>query len=316
MTGTQMYNWRVAAIQNALAERGKAEGPLTIDDLISLGHLDQYHYFGVEACDHLAKMLGLDATSRLLDIGSGVGGPARYLAARTGCSVVGVELQADLTEAAAELTSRVGLSDRVRFVVGDFVDKHREGHGDLAAVSFDHFISQLVFLHIPQRKPLLDACFSSLKPGGTFLIEDFAQVGASFTAEEERQLKTGVHAHCVTPVSEYIGALEAAGFVDVEAEDLTKPWAEWSLARYESYVASKDDTVKMHGEALYSERSAFYKVVSDLFQGGNLGGVRLTGRRRGTTEEKLFRGRSHASAAGAPTKAAVLNEYGSTVRSA
>lgn len=312
MTDSRMYNWRVAAIHNALGERGKAEGPLTIDDLISLGHLDQYHYYGVEACDHAAATLGLDATSRVLDIGSGVGGPARYLAARTGCSVTGCEMQAALVDAGADLTKRCGLAERVRFVTGDFVAAFRNGHPELQPQSFDHFISQLVFLHIPDRIPLLAACYDSMKPDGTFLIEDFVQVGSKFTAQEEGWLKDVVHANTVTPNEEYIAALEAAGFVDVRADDLTQPWKEWSLSRYEMYVASKDETIKMHGEALFNERSAFYKVVSDLFQGGNLGGSRITGRRRGTNEEKLFRGLHHGS--GTVTKA-VLNEYGSTHKS-
>merc|ERR1719326_716486 len=60
MTATGMYNWRVAAVNNALAKRGKAIGPLTVEDLTSLGHLDQYHYMGTEACDEAIDILGLD----------------------------------------------------------------------------------------------------------------------------------------------------------------------------------------------------------------------------------------------------------------
>ena len=116
-----MYNWRVRAIMNALERAGRATGPLQLDDLTSLGHLDQYHYLGTEACDHVIEMLGIQPGSSVLDVGAGIGGPARYLSANTGCHVVGVELQAELSEAAAELTARVqGLADRVAFVTGDF----------------------------------------------------------------------------------------------------------------------------------------------------------------------------------------------------
>merc|ERR1719174_2544448 len=72
-----MYNWRVKAVNDALCSQGKAEGMLQIEDLVALGHLDQYHY------------LGLGPGSNVLDLGSGIGGPARYLAATTGCSVMG-----------------------------------------------------------------------------------------------------------------------------------------------------------------------------------------------------------------------------------
>ena len=117
LTRGGMYNWRVAAILNALERAGKAEGPLEIADLTALGHLDQYHYLGTAACDEAAVLLGIGPEARVLDVGSGIGGPARYLAHTTGCSVTGVELQADLADAATELTSRVvgGLGERVRF---------------------------------------------------------------------------------------------------------------------------------------------------------------------------------------------------------
>jgi len=312
MTDTGMYNWRVEAIRNALEQKGKATGPLTIEDLVSLGHLDQYHYYGIEACDHVASMLGLEAGSKVLDVGSGIGGPARYLAMKTGCDVTGVELQADLTEAAAELTERVGLKERVRFVTGDFVESFRAGNQHLKTASFDHFISQLVFLHIPGRDELLKACYETMKPGGTFCIEDFVLIGPAFTTKEDTQLRTVVNANTVTSNADYIAALEEAGFVDIEVVDMTQGWASWSRARSDQYIASKKETVAMHGERLFTDRSAFYGVVADLFEGGNLGGSKITGRRRGVTEDKLIRGRATAQPLGVTNKA-VLNEYGSKV---
>lgn len=310
MTNTGMYNWRVAAVYNALEQRGKREGPLTVDDLISLGHLDQYHYYGVDACNHAAAVLGLDKTSKVLDIGSGIGGPARYLSLTTGCDVTGVEMQEALVTAAQDLTSRVGLAERVRFVVGDFVSAQDAGHAYLTKGSFDHFMSQLVFLHIPGRASLLKSCFESLKPGGTFLIEDFALIGKQFTEEEDTQLKSVVSAVTVTSSDQYIADLESAGFVDVQAVDMSVGWTKWGRARYEEYVANRETTVAMHGEALFNERSAFYKVIADLFSGGNLGGVCLTGRKPSVLEGKLLKGRqlSHRSEG-----AAVLNEYGNKV---
>lgn len=95
--------------------------------------------------------------------------------------------------------------------------------------------------------------------------------------------------------------------MDVHSVDLTDGWRDWSQARYEQYWDSKAETVKMHGESVFQDRVAFYKVIADLFNGCNLGGVRLTGRRRSMAEEKLFCGRQmdlkkHSQA--------VLNEHG------
>lgn len=69
-------------------------------------------------------------------------------------------------------------------------------------------------------------------------------------------------------------------------------------------------TIKMHGEKLFNDRVHFYEVIDELFAGGNLGGVRITGRKKGIQEAKLHHGR-HTTRAVSET--AVLNELGSTV---
>jgi len=312
MTATGMYNWRVAAVNNALAKRGKATGPLTVEDLTSLGHLDQYHYMGTEACDHAVQILGLDSDATVLDVGSGIGGPARYMAMKTGCDFTGVELQQDLNTAATDLTQRVGLQDKVRFVTGDFVERFKAKDPKLQA-QFDHVMSLLVILHIPNRPEMLQALFDATKPGGTFLIEDFALVGDKFTELEASNLKNVVSANTVTNQATYVAELEAAGYCDIEVVEVSKPWTAWTKARHESYRDSKADTIKMHGETLFNSRVSFYEVIDSLFAGGNLGGVRITGRKRGVAEEKLLRGRSLDGASSGTTKTAVLNEMGQTV---
>ena len=85
ITQTAMYNWRVRAVWDALAKAGKAEGPIDVEDLSALGHLDQYHYLGTQACDEVIELLGLGPGSTVFDVGSGIGGPARYMAAQSGC---------------------------------------------------------------------------------------------------------------------------------------------------------------------------------------------------------------------------------------
>jgi len=286
-----MYNWRVHALHSALKEMGKETGDLTVSDLTKLGHLDQYHYLGVEANDHVIEILGLDKSVRVLDIGSGIGGPARYIAAKSGCHITGVELQQDLCKAGIALTSRIpGLSAQVDFKVGDFISLMASG--DLAPGSFDHFISLLVFLHIPDRPSLLKGCFEALKPGGTFIIEDFmAQPGKSFTEQENKNLLDVVSAPTVSTAEAYVEALTVAGFVDIEVVDLSAIWQKWTKARHELYVESQEETVKMHGQAIYDSRVKFYRVIDELFA-GNLGGCRITGRKPSPLEARLLAGRA------------------------
>jgi len=286
-----MYNWRVVAIMNALKERGKETGDLTVEDLTALGHLDQYHYLGVEANDHVIDILGLDKSVHVLDIGSGIGGPARYIAAKSGCTITGVELQEDICVAGQELTARVpGLADRVSFKVGDIISMSKEGK--IAAESFDHVMSLLVFLHIPDRTSLLKACYDAMKPGGTFIIEDFAaKPGKAFTEQEKSWLLDVVSAPNVSTPETYAKDLEAAGFVDIELVDLSGIWQKWTKARHVLYRESEEETVKTQGKDVFESRVKFYEVIDKLFA-GNLGGLRITGRKPSPLEARLLEGRT------------------------
>ena len=294
-----MYNWRVKAVNDALCSQGKAEGMLQIEDLVALGHLDQYHYLGVAACDEAAEVLGLGPGSNVLDLGSGIGGPARYLAATTGCSVMGVELQPELCEAATALTARVeGLADRVKFVAGDAVALNNSPlPAPFEASGFDHYLSQLVNLHVPDRAALLAAAFHQLREGGTFYIEDFCQL-APLQPEDPSILADLVHAPSVSSVGAYVAELEAVGFVDIEAVDMSGPWTKWNRARADGYAATKAAAVALHGEDIFASRQIFYSAVARLFDGGSIGGVRLTGRKPGRHERRLHAARRSATKKG------------------
>src|SRR5258705_9572203 len=80
-----------AQVLAALARRGRAGAPLTADDLFEF---DQDHYGGLAAVDALAHLAGVTASTRVLDLCAGLGGPARFLASRRSCQVVAVGLKA------------------------------------------------------------------------------------------------------------------------------------------------------------------------------------------------------------------------------
>jgi SAM-dependent methyltransferase len=88
----------------------------------ALQYLDQYHAGGSQSVERLLDTLTLSPSDTVLDIGCGLGGPARQVAMASGCQVTGVDITEAYLEAAAELTDRCGLSDRVRFVHSDIAD--------------------------------------------------------------------------------------------------------------------------------------------------------------------------------------------------
>ena len=84
-----------------------------------LAALDHFHVRGADATADLAKLAGVHADWAVLDAGSGLGGPSRYLAERYGCHVEGVDLTPAFVEVAELLAERAELGDRLSYTVGD-----------------------------------------------------------------------------------------------------------------------------------------------------------------------------------------------------
>lgn len=269
-TTNGMYNWRVKSIYQALSRAGKAQGALEVSDLVQLGHLDQYHYLGTSACDEGINVLGLTENAHVLDVGSGVGGPARYIAHKTGCQVTAIELQEDLNEMAIELTQRVGLADKITYITDDILEATLEKN------SFDHFVSWLVFLHIPYKEELFSTCFDTLKPGGSFLIEDMVSLHP-FTQEEINTLNNIIFAPDVPAIDTYRRYLESAGFINIRFQNVSDLWTDWVNGRYHQHQTDKEENVALYGEDAFDSRNVLYKETAKLFNAGNLGGMRITG---------------------------------------
>jgi len=235
--------------------------------------LDQWHYHGTNAIRAAADRLSLGPASRVLEIGSGIGGPARYLAHTTGCQVTALELQPKVHAIAADLTRRCGLGDRVLHLCGDARDHPIED------AAFDAVVSWLAVLHIPDRKRLYARLARALRPGGACYIEDLC-MRAPFAAPDLRDLHDVVFGVSVTGIDAHVDDLRAAGFIDVTATDETEDWAPYTAARLAAWQANHASYARAHGEGAYAAQELFYAVIARLFASGSLGGVRLMARVR------------------------------------
>jgi SAM-dependent methyltransferase len=146
-----------AKILTALRAAGKDPEALTRDDLASF---DELHDGGREGTRELARLAGLRAGMHVLDIGSGLGGPARTLAAEYGCQVTGLDLAEEFCQAAEMLTTRVGLSDRVTFRQGDAL------HLPFDPGSFDVVWTQYALMNIADKPRLVQEAHRVLRPEG------------------------------------------------------------------------------------------------------------------------------------------------------
>jgi SAM-dependent methyltransferase len=131
-----------------------------------LAPLDQFHTRGILATEELAGAAGLEPRSRVLDLGCGIGGPARYLAATFGCQVTGVDLSPGFIDAATYLTARCALSDRVTFQAGDAL------HLPFEDSAFDAVFLQHVAMNVEDRTALYAEVRRILAPGGRFATYD------------------------------------------------------------------------------------------------------------------------------------------------
>ncbi|MFN8508896.1 MAG: class I SAM-dependent methyltransferase [Dehalococcoidia bacterium] len=160
---TGHYLWDGAA-DRILAAAGQAG--ITDFTPESLAPADQLHAGGAQATRALAAAVAIKPGERVLDVGSGLGGPARMLAAECGADVTGIDLSPNLVEGATALTARCGLSDRVRFEQGDATTLP---YGD---ASFDVVWTQHAVMNIEDRAALYAEMARVLKPGGRLAFQD------------------------------------------------------------------------------------------------------------------------------------------------
>ena len=266
MKAMKLYD-QVERIHNELAIIDVDDAsPLTVEQLTPF---DQYHYFGTEAVDEAIVALGLRPGMRVLDIGSGIGGPARYIATRSGAHVTALELQSDLDALAADLTKRCGLGHLVEHRCGNILD----GHGE----AYDAVVSFLCFLHIPDRERLLAACRAVLAVGGGMYIEDFAKRREP-TVDEAAALAVKVQCPVLPWPIDYDAQLRDAGFVNIQIEDVTPHWGAFTASRLEEFRAARARNVSVHGPDIVEGLDDFYATIARLFETGVIAGLKFMAR--------------------------------------
>ena len=132
----------------------------------AVSQLDQMHIRGSVATTELHDAVGIGADDSVLDVGCGIGGPARALASRIGCPVTGLDLTPDFCDCARELNFLLGLEDLVEIVEGSALDMPFEDE------SFEVVVTQHASMNIQDKAGLYIEIARVLEPGGRFGLYD------------------------------------------------------------------------------------------------------------------------------------------------
>ncbi len=232
---------------------------------------DQDHYGGVEANDILAQKAGIQSTSYVLDVGSGMGGPARYLALRYSCRVMGLDVTESRYRSALRLTKIVKLDHLVDFHLGNALNM------PFADDTFNVVVGQETWVHIPEKARLIAECTRVVKVDGVIAFTDVLRRGVLGHSEMER-LQQDMAIPTLETAEGYGQLLAESGCILLEQEDLSGHWAEILNQRLEMYRSLKKQTVEKFGEAHYQKWDDTYSFFVGLFAAEKLGGGRFVAR--------------------------------------
>jgi len=251
----------LARLDAELRDDGVDPAHPTID---ALAPYDQFHGRGLEATEELAAALGPRAGDHVLDIGSGIGGPARLMAARYGCRVTGIDLTPEFCAVARDLTARLGLEDRVSFENGSALAM------PFADAGFDAAYSMNVAMNIADKAGFYGEIFRVLRPGARLILSEIAR-GSGPEVDYPTPWANSARTSFLATPDETRAGLVAAGFENVRIDD--------KRAQSAAYGARSRALVEQGGKPLHR---AIYIVH------GALAGTLIANSARGIQEGRTL----------------------------
>lgn len=196
---------------------------------------------GHETTEYLCSKLGpaLKPGVRVLDVGSGIGGAAFFLARAYGAVVTGIDLAEEMDAIARERAQGTGTSGSVRFILGNVLEEPR-------GETFDIIWSRDALMHVPDKPALFARLYELTAPNGELVITDYACGAKALSPEFQTYARdTGYH---LTDPAAYGKLLEQAGYSDVVVEDATDRFV---------------DILEREAQRLSEHRAEFLKVFGE-----------------------------------------------------
>ena len=198
-----------ARLCEAVAEDGIDIASASVEDLAPYDH---FHGRGLEATVEMADALEVHASHHLLDVGSGLGGPARYMATRFGCRVSGVDLTGEFCEVAVKINELLGLSERVAIRHASALELPFEDG------TFDGVYSMNVSMNIADKSALYREMHRVMRPAGWLALSEIAAGPNEGLQFPTPWASSADASFLVTPDATRAG-LEANGFEVISVRD-------------------------------------------------------------------------------------------------
>ncbi len=202
----------LARLRAALVADGIDPDHPTIE---TLAPYDQFHGRGLEVTEEVAENLGIAATDHVLDVGSGIGGPARYIADRFGCRVTGIDLTAEFCDVARHLARIMGMADKVLFEQGNALAMPFDD------ACFDGAYSMNVSMNIADKAGFHGEIYRVLRPGAWLALSEVARGPNDSLKFPTPWARTAASSFLETPEAT-VASLEAAGFTAITSRDTVK----------------------------------------------------------------------------------------------
>jgi sarcosine/dimethylglycine N-methyltransferase len=180
--------------------------------------IDQFHSGGAQAVDRLLSGLDLTAGMTVLDVGSGLGGPARQIARTTGCRVVGVDITPSYVSAAQALSAAAGLAEQAQFLCTDIANLDR--------ADFDAAYTMHVQMNVADKSTFFTDIAQRLRPRAPLATFEVCRAGP---AEPDLPLPwslDGTDSHLASP-AELLDTIQGSGFNPADWVDDTAWVAAW-----------------------------------------------------------------------------------------
>ena len=224
--------------------------------------IGQNSWVTIDEYERLLPWLNLTAEAHVLEVASGSGGPALYLARTTGCRVTGIDANesgvATATQMASEAAAKSGAAERVEFKVAN-----ADSALPFANDSFDGLLCIDSMNHFPNRLAVFREWQRVLRPGRRALFTDPVVISGPVT-NDELALRSSIGLFLFVPPGINEQLIQQAGFQLVHQEDLTENAALISGRWFQARHAHKDDLLRIEGEERFEGLQQFFAAVHRL----------------------------------------------------